>query len=690
MTLLFQIIFTYPFYLTVFCLLGGFIFAFVLYYKSTKTKDVSTGVARFLLALRLLFITLLAFFLLEPMLKNVSIEKEKPLLLIAIDNSQSILQNKDSAKIKKEFIEGLGAMGEELTEKFELKYYNFDHELRAGKEVNFKGKETDFSGIFNEIENNYSNRNLGALVIATDGLYNKGQNPLYSNKDLKYPVYSIALGDTTETKDLLVKKINHNQVAYLGNKFPADIIIEGKKVKGTKAVLSIMNNGKKVGEQKLDVNADSYLQTFSFIFDADKPGAQKYNVFVTYAEGEENKQNNSSSFVVEVIDNREKILILAEAPHPDIAAMKQSIEVNQNYEVEVALANEFNGSLKPYSLVIVHMLKWSTGLGKAKLEIESNNIPYLLISGNSTDNFPGLKINGPSGKTNDSEPIANKSFSLFSISDELKAYMKNFPALKSPLGNYQPGNDMNALIYQRIGVVETENPMLYFTFNSQQKAAVILGDGIWRWRLRDYADHGNFNMFNELMNKTIQYLSVKEDKSFFRLFTKKLFSENENIEMDAEVYNASYELIKDPQVSIEIKNEAGESNTSTFSNANGCHLNIGSRKPGQYTYEAKVTVNKVLFSKKGSFTVKELVAERINTVADHQLLYNLSRQTGGKLFYPNQLQKLKEELLNKEDIKTVSYEEKRLRDLIDFKWIFFVLLAFLSTEWFIRKRNGLY
>lgn len=687
---LFNIISTFPFYLTFFCFLGAFGFAFLLYFKSAANKDVAKNVLRLLLVLRLLFISVISFFLLEPMLKYVQIEREKPTLVIAIDNSKSILLNKDSTKIKTEVISNIFKLGEQVSDKFEVKFYKFDSELSAGKEINFNGKETDFSLLYEEIENNYSNRNLGAVLIASDGLYNKGVNPLYSNKNLKYPMYTLALGDTTELKDLFIKKIIHNQVAYLGNKFPADIVVAGKKVKGTKATLTIECEGIKVAQEKFELTDDNFVRTISFTLQANKPGMLRYNAYVTYADGETNKLNNSSSFVVEVIDSREKILILANAPHPDVAAIKQAIEVNKNYEVKFALASDFNTSLKQFSLVVVHMLPWNNS-SRIKNELEASNIPYFLISANGNDVLPELQIAGVSDNTNDVEPIVNKNFSLFNISPELKLNLKSFPALKSPLGNYTSSNDLNPLLSQRIGTIETQNPLFYFTFNSQQKAAVFLGDGIWRWRLRDYADHGNFILFNELINKTVQYLSVKEDKSFFRIYTKKLFNENEEIEMDAEVYNNSYELINSTEVTLNIKNDKGKNYDYTFSKSNnGYKLGGISFPPGEYSYQAKTNVNNNLYYKKGFFTVREVVSEQINTVADHQLLYNLSVQSAAKMYYPNQLQELTKELLLKEEIKTISFEQKQLTDLIELKWIFFVLLAFVTTEWFIRKRSGLY
>jgi len=39
-------------------------------------------------------------------------------------------------------------------------------------------------------------------------------------------------------------------------------------------------------------------------------------------------------------------------------------------------------------------------------------------------------------------------------------------------------------------------------------------------------------------------------------------------------------------------------------------------------------------------------------------------------------------------MKTLSYEDRRYDELINFRWPFALLLLLLSTEWFIRKRNG--
>jgi hypothetical protein len=39
---------------------------------------------------------------------------------------------------------------------------------------------------------------------------------------------------------------------------------------------------------------------------------------------------------------------------------------------------------------------------------------------------------------------------------------------------------------------------------------------------------------------------------------------------------------------------------------------------------------------------------------------------------------------------SVSYENKQLNDLINFRWILALIIGLLSLEWLLRKRAGTY
>ena len=60
------------------------------------------------------------------------------------------------------------------------------------------------------------------------------------------------------------------------------------------------------------------------------------------------------------------------------------------------------------------------------------------------------------------------------------------------------------------------------------------------------------------------------------------------------------------------------------------------------------------------------------------------------MFFPAQMDQLSKALLSRDDIKTISYSHYKLRDLVDWKLIFYIVLGLLTLEWFLRKRAGAY
>jgi hypothetical protein len=287
--------------------------------------------------------------------------------------------------------------------------------------------------------------------------------------------------------------------------------------------------------------------------------------------------------------------------------------------------------------------------------------------------------------------VSNKDFSLFTLEPETWQMLNNFPPLISPFGQYRVQNSANILCYQKIGSVTTEQPLILFNHTGELKNGLITGEGIWRWELADFDQKNNFSAFNEIINKTIQYLSVKEDKSFFKVHCKNHFFENEAVEFDAEVYNDSYELINDPDVEMTIINSEGKKFPYVFSKVrNTYHLELGVLPVGIYNFVAKTKSGQKILEKKGEFSILPLNVESTNTIANHELLNNLSKQHDGEMFYPKQFSELLEKIKKRSDIRSVDYFQKRYNDLVNLPFIFFIIMVLLSVEWFLRKNHGGY
>ncbi len=690
-----NIVFDYPSWFSILCLLLGFAYAFILYRKDKKFNDSSIGLVRVMAAFRFCVVTFLCFLLLSPLLKTINRTVEKPVIIIAQDDSESIRIGKDSVFYKDEYAPKIQKLKDILSEKYEVRIYTFGDkfkEIPYFDSLKFNEKQTDISSVFDEVETRYSNRNVGAIILASDGLYNKGSNPVFTSDKIKIPVYTIALGDTTIKKDLILTKVEHNRLAYLGNEFPLEIVVTAKQLKGKSSTLSVTKGGATFFTQQINFNSATFSITIPVLLQAKEVGLQHYKVRLSAVDDEMSISNNSRDIFIDVLDARQKILILSDAPHPDVAALKQSIESNQNYEVESFTTDNFNQSLKKYNLIILHSLSATKTVGaKIISEINASDIPVWAFSGSNSMLRNDLTPFSKTNKTNEVEPKLDENFPMFTISDALRNAFKDFPAVVAPFGSFQSNNNNNILLYQRIGIVDTETPLMLFSEMGEKKIGIFTGEGIWRWRLQDFAANGNHQLFDEFVSKTVQFLSVKVDKSFFKVIGKNNFFENEAIEFEAEVYNASYELINDPEVNMVFTNADNKKFNYTFSKtSNAYHLNAGMMPVGEYKYDANVKVGEKIYTQHGEYSVTALQVELVNTVADHQLLYSLSKKHDGELIYPYKLEELAEKLNARDDIKSVSYNEKKLNDLINLKWIFYLLLIFLSAEWFMRKRNGAY
>jgi hypothetical protein len=554
------------------------------------------------------------------------------------------------------------------------------------------------TGMLDEVRVRYGDRNLGALIVVSDGLYNRGGNPLYHPFDLQVPFYSVALGDTTVRKDVRIGKINFNKVAYLGNTFPVEVTVESDQYAGTPVTFTVQQDSAVVFSRQMNITNNRFRQQAIVLLDAKRQGIQHYKIKVSRMPGEISTTNNEKDIYVEVKENKEKILILAESPHPDIAAIKQAIEQSQNYEVVSKLASEFEGKTDEYNLVILHQLPGIRYPAQDLVnKLTSSNTPLFFVLG-ATTLFPafnkfnsGVSLNNTLGKSNDAEALLNNDFSLFTLSDETRAAISNLPPLQTPFGEYKVTAGATSLLFQKIGSVQTRTPLLLFTEDNNRRMAVLAGEGFWRWRLEDFRMHENFRVTNELIQKTVQYLSNKEQKSKFRVNHKISIPENEQAQFEAEVYNDSYELVNDPEVMVVIRSKEGKSFNYSFSKTDkSYYLNAGYLEPGEYSYKATVKLGDKVMSKEGAFSVFQLQQELNDLTANHSLMNALALKQGGRMFYPNQLDQLADSLLGRSDLKSVSYSNYKLQDLINLPWVFFLLLSLLSLEWFVRKRSGTY
>lgn len=688
------------------CIALGVAYALILYFRYSFIKDPTPAQKKLMYLLgilRFLVIACIAILLLVPFIKSEFTEVQKPVILFLQDNSESV-KNSFTGTDSATYASGIKQLAEKLRSDYDVKEYSFDDALAPEINFSFDGKLTNLSDNLRDLVNLYSGQNIGAIVLATDGIYNKGANPLYNSDNLKYPVYTVALGDTVARKDLKISQALYNHIVYLNDRFKIRVDAESDNLpaKTFLDVYDVSDKNKAVKLESREVvfsEAKRFLSE-EFVLEAKRAGVQHFQATLRPVEGEYTKANNTLDLFVDVLDSRQKILLVANAPHPDIAAMREAIEHNKNYELTLKFADEAqNVKAEDFNLILLHQLPSARfPLTKFFETIHEKSIAALYILGGQTaigafNNQQGaLQISQSGEGNNEAQPVLQTDFSLFTLSEQLRFQLNNFPPLLAPFGTFEAAPGAKTLLTQKIGSVQTAYPLLTFDDALGKKSAVICGEGLWRWKIYDYRENKNFDAFNELVTKTVQYLAVKEDKRPFRVrIPKNIFYENEAVSFQAELYNDSYELINEPDVSITLTDDTGKEFPFVFSKtANAYLLEAGTFPAGNYAFRASVNAGGRQLSFDGKFTIVPMQLEAFSTAANHRLLYQLSEKSGGKMFYPSELSALGDSISASNALKPVMYSTFKTESIINIWWLLAIFLGMLSVEWFIRKYEGGY
>jgi hypothetical protein len=236
---------------------------------------------------------------------------------------------------------------------------------------------------------------------------------------------------------------------------------------------------------------------------AERAGMQRFTAVVRPVEGEASVVNNRTDILIEVLDDRQKVLLLAAAPHPDLGALRAALGGLEGYGTELAYAADFTGKLSEYDLVILH------GLPTAKRPIQpilqeasTAGVPLCFILGSGVDlnafntQSAGVRVTAARGSITDAQAVINKDFTFFTWM-WTNARSSDSRHLQVPFGQFELGRSATALCFQRIGVVNTNYPLIAFT--QQQERRVWRGGrrravALAYWpTLQQNGDHSRFD-----------------------------------------------------------------------------------------------------------------------------------------------------------------------------------------------------
>ena len=659
------------------CLVVAFVLAYWMYRNSkfpwARNQNRLLGVLRFLS----IFLLLILF--LEPQIRSINNEVVRPKIVIGLDRSISVAERYGE--------EDLTSIVNDIEELQDLLQTGRDYEVivtsldLADETGEFDVSSTNLQQFFEEVEENYYSTNLSSVVLISDGIFNRGASPAY--RTFPYPVFTVGLGDTIARRDLAITDVRNNAVAYSGNEFPVVVELDGIGFEGQSIEVRLSDESGLIESKITRIEQES--AELLFLLSEEDPGSKHYTIRIDEFENELTYANNRYDLYMRVLESKKRILIRAMSPHPDIRAIRTALEVTGNYEVVLNIP----GLMEPeeqenYDVEILFDGIQASGT--------SNRGKWIINSSESGEqleqvSFFGVIAQGPPDNISAS---LNESFTKFTLTTDPQR-MATYPPISVPFGQYNLSGPTETLVYQRLGSVVTEKPLLVVFDDGAEKIVVSSGTGIWQWALQETAQYGDAQLFYELVQKVVQFLSIEDEQKQFRVEPGRTdFIEGDIVFFNTEIYDEVFQLKNEQFYTIRITDESGQEVTYDFAFSDENRVaRLTSMTAGSYRYRAETVIGSETLVETGEFLVNSLQLEQKTLTADHQLLRRVSAKSGGQFFNLSQWNQLSETLAET-DYAGLIYSQNSNVPLAYSKWMLGVIAFLLCLEWFLRKLWGGY
>ncbi len=654
-------------------------------YVADKRRAVPYPVLTSLLRSLVVFFTLLL--ILVPTIVITKNVEEKPIVLLLQDDSRSIAEalGPDSAAYRRN-VEDLAGR---LSEKYKVVKWAFGNTVENDTLFRYQRPATDISAALARAQEYFGMQNLGTVILATDGRFNQGLNPMYQQLSLHSPLYTVAIGDSTRQKDARITHVYANKTITINSSFEVRADIIADLCKGYDNNISIKEGTESIGTSPVTVNTDKYDRSVSFTLKAVKAGMHHYVITLPEAAGEKNVTNNRKDVFVDVVDEKKKMIILSAAPHPDINAIRDALAGAGSYEITIASPDNIPASLSNYNVIILHGLP--SVRSKVAAQILAAKKPVWFILSSQTD-ITALNSIQQLTHTNlipapahDVTCAYEPSFNTFTLPLNIRSVADKLPPLLSVVSNvYAPPGA--AVLFSQHAAGGQSIPMWTLQQGSVP-VAMLMGEGLWRWRLYEYKNFNDHTVVDECIRQTITFLAANNsEKPFTVSLPKYVWSDQEPISMSAYLLNANNEQVNTADAKITIADTAGRKHDFSFERSGSAYsLNIGIWAGGTYTYTAQATFNNKNYTVSGSFVVESMPLELMESGADYPLLFALARKYDGSFVPARNVSSLYDSIVKNEHIKPVIQTNTETVPLVDRKWYFFIILLLATGEWLLRK-----
>jgi hypothetical protein len=580
----------------------------------------------------------------------------------------------------------------------------------------FEGDGTDLAEAFDALALMVSGRNLGSVVVATDGADNRGAGPYEAAIRMDVPVFVLGLGSSQAATDIAVEDVLTNRISYTGESIPIEVTVSSAGFEGAETVVELHEGGERIDSRQIGLSGSGEEARVTFRVTPSTPGVHRYAVSVPAASGELSTANNSRVVVTTAMKGRIRVLMLAERPGWDFAFLSRELESDRNVEVQAVVrkrgspAGETDGTppgsraeLFSYDLVVLFEPNWEEPLV---------SLPWLRAF--AEDRGGGLLVVGTPGggppadaaallpcvvdsdvppsfqdvrvrltETGESAPVTRVAEDRFANAE----VWAELPPVRTATGSpWSARSDADVLV-EGHGSGGGAIPVIAVRRAGAGNVMSILADNFWQWKM---AADGDVDVFDRLVTNAARWLTARGELERVVVSPDKdVYQAGEDVGLSAQVYRGDYRLAGDAEVSVSVSSGEGAAPVATVDlQAAGDYYrgSVGHLPPGPYVLRATASIGgEEVGTADGQFVVERFSLEDSETRRRSALLRRIGEETGGGYYTPETLDDLPEDV-------PMEWAERTIRsefELWNSPWLLLGVVGLLSAEWALRRKQGL-
>lgn len=683
----------------------GVLSLFVAWWTYSDLQSVPSLKKYSLITLRAVALFILVLLLMNPFISKLFTDSQNQRVAVYLDNSQSMTIERGDFDGLNSFREIIENFENAKSDQFEYEYFLFDNSVTQSDEITGIGVRTNINHVVEHLQEN-ENQFIGA-VLFSDGIVTQGRNPVFSAQNLSIPLFTVPVGDTTEVRDIAISNVEYSSETYLNTSQTIRTEIQQTGFEGESVAVQFLKDGELLQTEEIEFSTDVSSHLAEFTIEFEEEGFYDLEINIPPKPDELTDQNNRYLFNIEVLDEKTRILSIAYEIHPDVSAIRRFIATDQQNELVSSTyvgeqtyigTDPLNLDEDP-DLIVLHSLPPE---GSAVLNwIESQQTPviffatpaaYPLLENESLRNIIGFSASNIQSAI-DVQIFHASGQSSHPLLELTPQNYQRFPPLQTFRGNYSHSAIAQPLLFALFQRTETDIPLLIAEETSTRRKASVNAFGWYRYQQSTMDDVQQF--YTQFLTNLFSWASTPPDRRTLTIEpVKSIFTENEIIEIRAELFNEFGEPEQEALIDIEIFESDHDEPLNRFRMNHIRNENyaaqIGNYPQGLYRIEGTAVKNdREIGTAESRVNISQSSIEFLNTKRNDDLLISLADLTNG-LFISNgdysEMNTILQQRVEQDEVTDSREESFYLYQSI--LW-FFIVLTLLSGEWLIRRSVSL-